>query len=268
MSAHTYRSILAAMDGEAGSDAIARTAAALAERTSAGLRRLRTTGRPADREILREARAANVDLVIVEPHAGGALSAHLLGTTADTVFRSAEVPCLVVRDPLSLPLRRIAVASDLTDAAGPALDAAIGWCRFAGSDGTDGAGVPEVRLVHVAWTVDAADHPGREDEVLRPQLERQAAEALAGTPEPWPPVRVEVVWANDPADALCGWVRKQEVDLLVVGTHGAPRIRRLLVGSVASTLARTCPCPLLVVPPAREGAGRQGTGTGPGATSP
>jgi len=265
MSTHTYRSILAAT---AGSDAIAHTAAAVAERTSAGLRRLRTTGRPTDQEILKEARAPDVDLVIVEPHPGGALSAHLLGTTADTVVRSAEVPCLVVREPLSLPLRRIAVASDLTDAADPALDAALGWYRFAGSDGTDGVDAPEIRLVHVAWTVEAADDPNREAEVLRPQLERQAAGALARLPEPRPPVGVEVVWANDPAEALCGWVQKQDVDLLVVGTHGAPRLQRLLVGSVATTLARTCPCALLVVPSARKGAGRPDIGPGPGATTP
>jgi len=36
-------------------------------------------------------------------------------------------------------------------------------------------------------------------------------------------------------------------DLIVMGTHGRRGVSRLLLGSVAESVARTAPCPVLLV---------------------
>jgi nucleotide-binding universal stress UspA family protein len=44
----------------------------------------------------------------------------------------------------------------------------------------------------------------------------------------------------------------EDVDLLVLGSRGFGPVKRVLLGSVSTVLARTCPSPLLVVPRAAE----------------
>ena len=44
-------------------------------------------------------------------------------------------------------------------------------------------------------------------------------------------------------------VEELEIDLVVMGTHGRTGIRRLLFGSVAERVVRTCTVPVITVPP-------------------
>lgn len=49
-------------------------------------------------------------------------------------------------------------------------------------------------------------------------------------------------------DAILTVAREEKVDLLVIGTHHASAIAKLLFGSVTETLAAHSPVPLLIVP--------------------
>ena len=55
-------------------------------------------GEPA-REILRAAEDWHADLIVLGTHGRGTLGRLLLGSTADTVFRHAPCPVLIVRQP-------------------------------------------------------------------------------------------------------------------------------------------------------------------------
>jgi nucleotide-binding universal stress UspA family protein len=61
-----------------------------------------------------------------------------------------------------------------------------------------------------------------------------------------------VVLQGDVVETLLGWIDHHPQDLLVVGSRGLSRGRRLLLGSVSSGLVSNAPCPVLVVRPARE----------------
>jgi nucleotide-binding universal stress UspA family protein len=50
-------------------------------------------------------------------------------------------------------------------------------------------------------------------------------------------------------DVLSEIIEKQDIDLLVLGTHGRGGIRTLLMGSVAETIFRQVACPVLTVGP-------------------
>lgn len=52
-----------------------------------------------------------------------------------------------------------------------------------------------------------------------------------------------------PATEVAQTAADLEADLVVVGTHGRRGIARLLLGSVAETVVRLAPCPVLVVRP-------------------
>ncbi|HVC95781.1 MAG TPA: universal stress protein [Pirellulales bacterium] len=58
---------------------------------------------------------------------------------------------------------------------------------------------------------------------------------------------VRAVRFGNPVDEICGYIRRQGIDLLVVGTHGRTGINRVLMGSVAERLVREIPSAVLTV---------------------
>jgi nucleotide-binding universal stress UspA family protein len=53
---------------------------------------------------------------------------------------------------------------------------------------------------------------------------------------------------GDTADAIVCHAREREADLIVMGTHGRSGFERLMLGSVAESVLRKTPCPVLTVP--------------------
>lgn len=53
--------------------------------------------------------------------------------------------------------------------------------------------------------------------------------------------------AGDPADAIIRLAETENVDMIVMGTHGRRGLTRLLMGSVAEAVVRAAPCPVLTV---------------------
>lgn len=53
--------------------------------------------------------------------------------------------------------------------------------------------------------------------------------------------------SGDPADAIIRLAETEDIDLIVMGTHGRRGLRRLLMGSVAEAVVRAAPCPVLTV---------------------
>jgi len=64
-------------------------------------------------------------------------------------------------------------------------------------------------------------------------------------------VRHGQVWAN-----LAGIVQENNIDLIVLGTHGRTGLGKLLLGSVAEDILRHATCPVLTVGPKVSGRGR------------
>jgi nucleotide-binding universal stress UspA family protein len=52
---------------------------------------------------------------------------------------------------------------------------------------------------------------------------------------------------GEPAEKILELAQKEPVDLIVMGTHGTTGLARLLVGSVAESVLRKAPCPVLTV---------------------
>jgi nucleotide-binding universal stress UspA family protein len=59
--------------------------------------------------------------------------------------------------------------------------------------------------------------------------------------------RTTVKVSDEPADAISNYAKAEEVDLIVIGTHGRTGVERVLLGSVAERVIRIAPCPVLTV---------------------
>lgn len=56
-----------------------------------------------------------------------------------------------------------------------------------------------------------------------------------------------------PEDEICKTARQIGADLIVASTHGYRGLNHLFLGSKAERLIRSAPCPILILPAAREG---------------
>lgn len=209
----------------------------------------------AHRAILELAGAVGADLIVMGPHRRRARGDAFLGSTVDRVIRTADVPCLVVRGPLSLPLRRVLVPLDLSLHALGALDVALEWSDALRPSEDDEPLGPRVTVMHVIPRVFDVKDVSFESAVIGPELDREVEAALArvggaGVLD----VREEVRWGDAPAEEILRAAERKEVDLLILATHGHGALKRALIGSVASAVARRADCPVLLVPPALWGA--------------
>jgi nucleotide-binding universal stress UspA family protein len=84
---------------------------------------------------------------------------------------------------------------------------------------------------------------------LTPELSREKLEeVLNHVQAPFPEVHVEHrLEEGDPAAGIINVPREAPCDLIVMGTHGRTGLVRLLMGSVAESVARRAPCPVLTV---------------------
>jgi nucleotide-binding universal stress UspA family protein len=58
--------------------------------------------------------------------------------------------------------------------------------------------------------------------------------------------------AGDPASSIVRFAEEQQVEMIVLGTHGRTGLSRLLMGSVAEVIVRKAKCPVLTFKQPRE----------------
>jgi nucleotide-binding universal stress UspA family protein len=88
--------------------------------------------------------------------------------------------------------------------------------------------------------------------VMTREQREQLDEALGrmATDEVAPGVQTEIAIAEGRADReIVERAGAMKADLIVMGTHGASGVERLLLGSVTEKVLRRAPCPVMTVPP-------------------
>lgn len=82
-----------------------------------------------------------------------------------------------------------------------------------------------------------------------------AEQAMSGLLDPKWEQANRVVRATRPGTPfleIIRYARVQEIDLIVLGTHGRSGLSHVLLGSVAERVVRHAPCPVLTIRPAKH----------------
>jgi nucleotide-binding universal stress UspA family protein len=211
-------------------------------------------GVPADC-IVRLASQLKVDLIAMSTSGRSGLDRILVGSVARAVLRAAPVPVLASRwthaalpaDAPAPPLfGRVLVAYDGSDPAGRALDALVATAVPRSTPILLFGAVEPLRAVAVPLGPSGegfdASYVDLVEDGVRAELERGAARTRAlGFAD----VATEVD-VGSRADRILAAAARHRATLLAMGTHGRSGPTRWVLGSVAESVLRAAPVPLLV----------------------
>jgi nucleotide-binding universal stress UspA family protein len=58
-----------------------------------------------------------------------------------------------------------------------------------------------------------------------------------------------IVVKGDPAEEILNYINKEDIDLLIMGTHGRKGLDKVIFGSVAEKVSKAAPVPMMLVNP-------------------
>ncbi len=145
-------------------------------------------------------------------------------------------------------IRKVLVGCDLSDYAGQIMRYAVVLARAVSAEVSavnvinqrDVDMVEKALVGYGSFTVDEYIENQRKERTAA--MEKLAQEAGARTGEVSFAVRVGV-----PFQALIEAAKKEEVDLVVIGTKGRGNLAGVLLGSTAEKMFRRCPVPMLTL---------------------
>lgn len=207
-------------------------------------------GRP-EQVIPRYVETNDVDEVVIGAHGQDGAARLLLGGVAETVLRRAPVPVTVVRpvhgvDRFDSP-EHVLVPFDGSVCSRSALEYAFDRFPTAAVAALY-VHYPPIETFDVLETEsDLIDAVGRIDEEHDSEGARMLSGAKRTADEYGRPLQTAVE-SGDPARVILSWIDDHDVDHVVMGCHGRTGLRRLVLGSVAETVARRAPVPVTAVP--------------------
>jgi nucleotide-binding universal stress UspA family protein len=196
--------------------------------------------------ILNHARMGNFDLIVVGNHARGAISRLFVGSVAQRLAENSEIPLMVVSADESeekyRSYHRILVPTDFSDSSGKAIELAVRLTNFLNA---------EFYLIHVVDTLTLSDLSAvypfvkiNEPQNAVPSL-NETMRLLIGKEKP-ASEKIETLWGS-PAEEILEYVRRERIDLIVMGTHGKKALNRFLLGSVTAGIVAKSPVPVITV---------------------
>ena len=104
--------------------------------------------------------------------------------------------------------------------------------------------------VHALYVVDSSEVDSSPEGLktdLHDALKNEGERALESIADRTDHEVITAVREGRPVAEICGYAREHDVDLVATGTRGRHGENRLLLGSVAEGVVRTCPVPVLTV---------------------
>ncbi len=187
------------------------------------------------------------DLVVIGTHGRSGLEHFLIGSVAEKVVRYARCPVLTVRsaDYIKERFKRILVPLDFSEPSMQALQTATQWIEK--QDGE----------LHLLYAVEQEVHPALYawgmksifDMIpdIKEKVEKRMDEAL----KPFAPLQnisiKKVVKEGKPHKEIAKYAEEENLDLIVIGTHGMVGLDRFLLGSTTERVIRAVKLPVLTV---------------------
>ncbi len=209
-------------------------------------------GKPAQ-EIVALAEKLNADYIMITTHGRSGFDALVSGSTSIKIVRLSHIPVITLKHPehsiseeaRTLQFQRILCPLDFSDFSKKALDTAVDICQEFG--GT-------LVLAHAVDT--RLEYPmlepgmGIQDSLHREEDARNYLETIAAEiKDVFTEIRVVI---GSPYRELVALMKDEDIDLVVMTTHGYRGLSHILLGSNAERLVRLAPCPVLTIHPDQE----------------
>ena len=207
-------------------------------------------------QLVTAAREATARFIVVGAVGHGLARRLFVGSVAERTAESSPIPTLIVRPGGRLAswiggehALNILVGYDFSDAS----DAALGWVNELGK-----IGKLETNVLYTNWPPDEARRLGYEGplplaanpEEIQKNLEGDLKKRIARfLPKQKVTAIVEPGWGT-PEGYLFEMASRQNIDLIVVGTHQRQGLGRVLLGSVSRAVLHHAKVSVAVVPPA------------------
>jgi nucleotide-binding universal stress UspA family protein len=193
-----------------------------------------TVGEAAD-EISARIQDGDIDLLVLSTHGRSGVGRVLMGSVADQVIQQATIPMLLIRpfDQRSngiLPLKKVLVALDGSAEAELSLPYAAALGQRFNSD---------LVLLSVPDDLESSSQLSS----LNSYLDR-----VAGIFNKLNLNTESIVVGSDPGYTILEVAESEDVDLIMLATHGRGDRERFMVGSVADTVINHSHCPVFLVP--------------------
>ena len=152
----------------------------------------------------------------------------------------AEVPQQQVpHQEATVSFKNILLATDFSDASEKALNYAMAIARLHGS---------KIYLVHVLPPDSTSVIPPPPSDWVRHEAEREM-ETLASRSELKQIAHETLLRTGSVWKVLSALIHQQNIELVVLGTHGRGGLKKLVLGSVAEEVVRRVGCPVITVGP-------------------
>jgi nucleotide-binding universal stress UspA family protein len=200
----------------------------------------------------KEIAESNPDLIVMATHARGGLSRALVGSVADRLIRDVHKPILLIR----VPEKQRAAGELKTDHIlvpldGSAMSTSVLQHALSMSIPSE-TRITLLRVVSPPYAATELAVVGETDVIMSERVEA-AHEYLNGIATELGVegylVDTDVVISSMPADAILHYAQDKACDVICMATHGRSGVRRMLMGSVASSVLHSAKVPVLLYRP-------------------
>jgi nucleotide-binding universal stress UspA family protein len=179
------------------------------------------------------------DLIVMGVRGASLAQRLLVGSVTARVIGYSSQDVLAVPEKGSIGWDRILVATDGSEYSRKAVDKALDVVQ------NSGGSLTVVAVLEISPHIYAVAPEVAEEKIKLPQKYVEEVKELAASRGL---LAEGFVRESESADeVITDIARKQNIDLIVVGSHGRTGLKRLLMGSVTESVIAHAPCPVLVV---------------------
>lgn len=207
-------------------------------------------------EIIKTAKDEKIDIVVMGTHGRKGIELLLMGSNAEKVVRKAPCSVLTVRSDKDkkkeiFPVGNILVPTDFSLTSERAMSMAVEIAKKYSS---------KILLIHVfndfkiedalQWTSYVSTT--KTEIEIREDISNRAYDELDDFIKKFPVGDLKIeprVIEDHPHRGVIATAEDENIDLIVMGTHGRTGVAHLLMGSTAEKVVRAAPCPVLTVKP-------------------
>jgi nucleotide-binding universal stress UspA family protein len=220
---------------------------AIPDKGEVNVRHVVKRGFSASDEILDFAESENIDLITVGTHGRKGFSKLFLGSVTDKLIHRCSCPILTVRCSSAgnelADFRRVVLPIDFSDHSRLAARYAAALAEATGA---------ELEVIHV---IDKTVHPSfysvgmdsllELDSELRERAEKATAEFMKETGAATD--FKTIITEGRPSEEITDYAGDNGESLIVIASHGAGALERIMIGSTTERVIHLAECPVLVV---------------------